>query len=79
MKMRHLVTIIVLLTGISATVSPAYGQKWSKKQLEVWKVVEASWKAEMEKEDWGDTYLHEKALVWSDERPMPRDKSSARK
>ncbi len=77
--MKYLLSLIVLLTGISATVSPAYGQTWSKKQLEVWKVVEASWKAEMEKEDWVDTYLHAKALVWSDERPMPRDKSSAQK
>ena len=80
MKMRHLLTVIVLLTGISATVSPAYGQTWSKKQLEVWNVIESQWKASMEKDaNWTDTYLHEKFLGWGDEQPMPRGKSSAQK
>ncbi len=77
--MKYLLSIIVLLTGIGTAVSPAYGQTWSKKQLEVWNVIEAQWKASMEKEDWTVTYLHEKFLGWSDEQPMPRDKSSARK
>jgi len=77
--MKYLLSIIALLIGINIAVSPAYGQTWSKKQLEVWKVIEVSWKAIMDKEDWIVTYLHEDALVWEHGQPMPRDKSSARK
>ena len=78
-KMKYLLSIIVLLTGISATVSPAYGQTWSKKQLEVWKVIDTVFKASMEKEDWITTYVHKEALVWDNSRPMPSDKSSLNK
>ncbi len=79
MKMRHLLSVIVLLTVISATVSPAHGQTWSKKQLEVWKVIDTVFKALMEKEDWTTTYVHEKVLAWGNSRPMPQDKSSIHK
>ena len=55
----------------------SFGQTWSDEQIEVWKVIEAQWKASMEKDaTWPDKYLHEKLLAWSDENPMPRDKSS---
>jgi hypothetical protein len=78
--MRHLLSIIVILCGIGVAVAPAFGQTWSDKQLEVWNVIEAQWKASMEKDTtWPDKYLHEKLLAWSDERPMPRDKSSFHK
>lgn len=77
--MRHLLTVIVLMSAFGATVSQAHGQTWSKKQLEVWKVIEVSWKAIMDKEDWTTSYLHEKFLGWDNARPMPQDKSSARK
>jgi len=77
--MKYLLSIIVLLTGISTAVSPAYGQTWSKKQLEVWKVIDTVFKASIEKEDWVPTYVHEEALAWFNSRPMPQDKSSLHK
>jgi len=80
MKMRYLLTVIVLMSAIGVAVSPVYGQTWSKKQLEVWKVIEAQWKASMEKDtNWTNTYLHEKFLGWNNARPMPQDKSSVHK
>ena len=33
----------------------------------------------MQEEDWITTYVHEKALIWNNGRPMPRGKSSAQK
>jgi len=77
--MKYLLSIIVLLTGISTAISPAYGQTWSKKQLEVLKFIDTVFKASMEKEDWVTTYVHEDALVWNNGQPMPRDKSSIQK
>ena len=80
MRMRHLLSIIVLLSATGSVVAPVFGQTWSDKQLEVWNVIEAQWKASMEKDaTWPDKYLNEKFLAWSDERPMPRDKSSFNK
>ncbi len=80
MRMRHLLSIIVLLSGTSAAVAPASGQTWSDKQLEVWQVIEASWKADMEKDTtWTITYLHEKFLGWNNVRPAPRTKLSIHK
>ncbi len=77
MKMRHLLSVIVILSATGAAVAPAFGQTWSDKQLEVWNVIEAQWKASMEKDaTWPDKYLHEKLIAWGDEIPMPRDKSS---
>jgi hypothetical protein len=75
--MRHLLAIIILLSATGSVVAPVFGQTWSDKQLEVWNVIEAQWKASMEKDaTWPEKYLHEKLLAWSDERPMPRNKSS---
>ena len=80
MRMRHLLSIIVLLSGTGAAVAPAFGQTWSDKQLEVWNVIETQWKAAMEKDTtWPDKYLHEKFLNWVNQNPMPRDKSSVQK
>jgi len=63
--------IVLVFTAMS------FGQTWSDKQLEVWNVIEAQWKASMEKDaTWPDKTLHEKFLGWDNERPMPRDKSS---
>ena len=77
MRMRHLLAIIVLLSVTGSAVAPVFGQTWSDKQLEVWNVIEAQWKASMEKDTtWPDKVLQEKFLVWDNERPMPRDKSS---
>jgi len=65
------------LSATGSVVAPVFGQTWSDKQLEVWNVIEAQWKASMEKDaTWPEKYLHEKLLAWSDERPMPQDKSS---
>ena len=78
--MRHLLSIIVILSATGAAIAPAFGQTWSDKQLEVWNVIEAQWKASMEKDvTWPEKYLHEKFLAWSDERHMPGDKSSFNK
>ena len=77
MRMRHLLAIIILLSATGSVVAPVFGQTWSDKQLEVWNVIEAQWKASMEKDTtWPDKVLHEKYLGWDNERPMPRDKSS---
>ena len=77
MRMRHLLSIIVLLSATGSVVAPVFGQTWSDKQLEVWNVIEAQWKASMEKDTtWPDKFLHEKFLGWDNERPMPRVKSS---
>ena len=77
MRMRHLLAIIVLLSATGSVVAPVFGQTWSDKQLEVWNVIEAQWKASMEKDTtWPDKVLQEKFLGWDNERPMPRDKSS---
>ena len=76
MRMRHLLAIIVLLSATGAVVAPVFGQTWSDKQQEVWNVIEAQWKASMEKDTtWPDKVLQEKFLGWDNERPMPRDKS----
>jgi hypothetical protein len=78
MKMRHVLAIIVLLSGTGVLV-PASGQTWSDKQLEVWTVIKAQWKAAMEKDTtWPDKYLHEKFLGWGNQNPTPRDKSSVK-
>ncbi len=80
MRMRHLLSIIVILSATDAAIAPAFGQTWSDEQIEVWNVIEAQWKASMEKDaTWTEKYLHEKFLGWSDERPMPRDKCSIHK
>ncbi len=80
MRIRHLLSIIVLLSGTGAAVAPVFGQTWSDKQLEVWNVIEAQWKAAMEKDTtWPDKYLHEKFLGWGNQNPTPRDKSSVQK
>ncbi len=77
MRMRHLLSIIVLLSATGSVVAPVFGQTWSDKQLEVWNVIEVQWKASMEKDTtWPDRVLHEKFLGWHNERPMPQDKSS---
>jgi len=55
----------------------SFGQTWSDEQIEVWNVIEAQWKASMEKDaTWPDKTLHEKFLGWDNDRPMPQDKSS---
>jgi hypothetical protein len=41
MRMRHLLSIIVLLSATGSVVAPVFGQTWSDKQLEVWNVIEA--------------------------------------
>jgi hypothetical protein len=75
--MRDFLAIIVLLSATGSVVAPVFGQTWSDKQLEVWNVIEAQWKASMEKDTtWPDKVLQEKFLGWDIERPMPRDKSS---
>jgi hypothetical protein len=80
MRMRHLLSIIVILSATGAAIAPVFGQTWSDEQIEVWNVIEAQWKASMEKDaTWTAKYLHEKFLAWSDESPMPRDKSSYHK
>jgi hypothetical protein len=80
MRIRHLLSIIVLLSATGATVAPAFGQTWSDKQLEVWNVIKAQWKANMEKDTtWPEKYLHEKFLGWDNQNPMPRDNSSVQK
>ena len=80
MRMRHLLSIIVLLSGISAVVTPVVGQTWSDKQLEVWNVIEDQWKTGMEKDTTEyDMHLHEKFLGWDNQNPMPLDKSSVQK
>ena len=77
MRTRHLLSIIILLSATFAVVAPAFGQTLSDQQLEVWNVIEANWKAAMEKDTtWPDTQLHDKFLGWDGNRPMPRDKSS---
>jgi hypothetical protein len=72
------ILIILCLSILGST--ELFGQEWSKEQLEVLNVIEAQWKASMEKDDtWPDKYLHENFLGWSHESPMPRDKSSIQK
>jgi len=57
-----------------------FGQEWSDEQKEVLNVVEAQWKASMEKDaTWPDKFLHDNFLGWSKDNPMPRDKSSIKK
>jgi hypothetical protein len=57
-----------------------FGQEWSKEQLGVMNVINAQWKAAMEKDStWPDKFLHENFLGWSHESPMPRDKASIQK
>ena len=80
MRMRHLLSIIVILSATGAAIAPAFGQTWSDEQIKVWNVIEAQWKASMEKDaTWTEKYLHVKFLGWDDERPIPRDKSSVNK
>jgi hypothetical protein len=66
--------------GIFAIVMPAAGQTWSEDQLEVWNVIEAQWKASMEKEaNWTEKYLHDKFLGWNIKNPTPRNKTSVQR
>ncbi|MHA2329924.1 MAG: hypothetical protein ACXACR_15510, partial [Candidatus Hodarchaeales archaeon] len=80
MKLRHLLSIIVILSVTGATVAPTFGQTWSDEQLEVLNIIEAQWNAAVEKDiSWPDKYLHPNFLGWNHENPMPRDKSSIQK
>ena len=69
------ILIVLCITLISS--AQLFGQEWSEEQKEVLSIVEAQWKAGMEKDTtWPDKFLHENFLGWSNESPMPRDKSS---
>ena len=80
MRIRVLLSIIVLLSGASAMVAPALGQTWSDQQVEVWKVIESDWKAYMEKDQATvDKNRHEKLLRWEYGDPAPMNKASDQK
>ena len=69
------ILIILCINLFSST--QLFGQEWSAEQKEVLSVVEAQWKAGMEKDTtWPDNFLHENFLGWSNDSPMPRDKTS---
>ena len=73
MRIRQVISIILIFVGTGAMVMPALDQTWSEKQLEVWNVIEAQWKAAMEKDaNWTDKYLHENFLGWNNQNPAPR-------
>ena len=76
--MKTLTKSILLLLCITLLGSAQlFGQEWSDKQLEVLRVVEAQWKAGMEKDtSWPDKFLHENFLGWGNDSPMPLNKSS---
>jgi hypothetical protein len=67
-----------LLTAFCVFVClPAQGQSWSDEQIEIWKVIEAQWQSDMDRDlSWPDRALHEKFLGWGDAYPVPRDKAS---
>ena len=69
------ILIVMCITLFSSV--QLFGQEWSEEQKEVLSIVEAQWKAQMEKDTtWPDKFLHENFLGWSNNSPMPRDKSS---
>jgi ketosteroid isomerase-like protein len=71
--LRYLLAITCLLLGVAA----ADAQDWSEEQMEVWKTVVSQWEASKAQDPtWPETYLHDAFLGWSDDNPMPRDKSS---
>ena len=80
MRIRQFISVTLIFLGLSATVMTALGQTWSDKQLEVWNVIEAQWKAAMEKDvNWTDKYLQDKFLGWNNQNPTPRNKASVHK
>ncbi len=80
MRILQFISITLIFVVMGAMVMPALGQTWSDKQLEVWNVIEAQWKAAMEKEaNWTEEYLHGKFLGWSNQNPTPRNKASVQK
>ena len=80
MRIQQFISITLIFLGLGATVMTASGQTWSDKQLEVWNVIEAQWKAAMEKEaNWTDKYLHDNFLGWGNQNPTPRNKASVHK
>ena len=69
------ILIIQCITLLSS--AHLFGQEWSAEQKEVFGVVEAQWKASMAKDTtWPNKFLHENFLGWSNDSPVPRDKSS---
>ncbi len=80
MRIRQFISIILIFVSTGAMVMPALGQTWSDKQLGVWNVIEAQWKASMQKDaNWTDKYLHDKFLGWNNQNPTPRKKASIQK
>lgn len=54
-----------------------HAQKWSEKELEVWKTVQDQWNANNKKDyDRSEQFLHKSHLGWEDKDPMPLDKGS---
>ena len=70
----------VAATLLLITPLPASGQSWSEREQAVWDVVMASW-VEITKGNasWSDDFVHPRAVVWSDQDPMPRTIASVKK
>ncbi len=68
-----------LFAFISATILilPASAQTWTSAQQGVLNVVTDSWDAIAARDvNWTDNFVHENAIVWSDQRPMPNSRAS---
>ncbi len=58
-------------------VLPVSAQTWTSAQQGVLKVVTDSWDAIAARDvNWTDNFVHENAVVWSDQRPMPQSRAS---
>ncbi|UCF68028.1 MAG: nuclear transport factor 2 family protein [Acidobacteriota bacterium] len=74
------VSVLAALVVSLALPSQLPAQEWSAEQQEVWSVIVESWDAIVAKDiDWTDTYVHPNAVVWGDDVPMPRNRSSVKK
>jgi len=66
--------------GSVLIVLPVFAQTWTSAQQAVLKVVTDSWDAIAARDvDWTDNFVHENAVVWSDQRPMPQTRDSEKK
>lgn len=64
------ITLAVLASCL--VIFPASAQQWSSSQQDVLDVIVESWDAIADRDvNWTDDYVHENAIVWSDQKPMP--------
>ena len=78
-QMNHCRLILILSVAAALTMGTvsAHAQSWAKEQLEVWSVVQAQWKASMEKDsEWTGRFLHQDFLGWYKGTPAPRSRTS---